>query len=301
MQILARIVERVPRPFFEAAVRVRNLSPFLAGRTQWLADRLHKSDVMIRTGLAAGLRFTAGRSNVAYLANGTLEPDTEQALAEVLRPKMTFYDVGGHFGLHSLIAARIVGPLGSVLSFEPLRENQSLFEHNVRLNNFGNIRCIPVAVGDRDCESTFLLSSCLSCGALADQPWSPEGCVGEVAVEVRRLDTLIAEGKIPSPQVVKMDIEGGETAALAGAENLLATARPILIIELHETAEAVSHVLTRHRYAACPIGSRAPIERMIGNVHIIAIPSEHADCGKLLERFGDPSFPICYRCRKIAC
>ena len=58
-----------------------------------------------------------------------------------------------------------------------------------------------------------------------------------------------AEGAIP--QVIKMDIEGGEVLAIRGMERLLAEARPLLLVELHgqAAAAAVWESLQRHGYA----------------------------------------------------
>jgi hypothetical protein len=42
----------------------------------------------------------------------------------------------------------------------------------------------------------------------------------------------------PPPQVVKMDIEGGEVMALPGMRRLLAEARPLMLMELHGPASA---------------------------------------------------------------
>jgi FkbM family methyltransferase len=299
IQMVTTIVERLPRSWLQLAVSARRKSRFFQRGTDWLADRLRYHDGVIRTGIGAGLRFNTGRSNASYLG-GNREPDVEQALADVLKPGMTFYDVGANFGLFSLVAARIVGPYGTVVSFEPLPENSRLVEHNASLNNFGNIQCLRTALAADDGEGLFLVSAEPSWGMLAGGRHRPDQCLGEVTVEVRRLDGLIAEGRILPPHVVKRDIEGGEVAALAGAEKLLKAWRPILVIELHETAEAVARLLGRHGYEGSLFGSRVPVERASGNVHAVAIPSERENCGELLERFRAPGFPRCDRCRSIS-
>jgi hypothetical protein len=53
-----------------------------------------------------------------------------------------------------------------------------------------------------------------------------------VTVPALRADTLIARGE-PAPEVVKIDVEGGEFLVLQGARKLLAEKKPILLLEVH--------------------------------------------------------------------
>jgi FkbM family methyltransferase len=298
VQMLPRLVDHLPRSVVRLARHAREKSWLVRSCTDWFADQLRSQDGTIRAGIAAGLRFNTGRSNAKWF-EGTAEPDVGQALADLLRPRMTFYDIGAKFGIFSVLAARIVGPAGAVVSFEPMPENFRLLVYNARLNNFLNIRCLPTALADHDGEGLFLVAADPSQGALATNQCRPDEFVREVRVEVRRLDSLMADRQVPPPDIVKMDIEGGEVAALAGAGKLLTTARPILVVELHETAEAVARVLARQNYKACLFGSRVPVGLLTGNAHIVAVPSELDNCAGLLERFRDPNFPRCDRCRSI--
>jgi methyltransferase FkbM-like protein len=51
------------------------------------------------------------------------------------------------------------------------------------------------------------------------------------------LDEFIASGN-PAPQLMKIDVEGGETAVLVGAERLLRERRPVIICEVHHAEAA---------------------------------------------------------------
>ncbi|MEM4217778.1 MAG: FkbM family methyltransferase, partial [Candidatus Methanomethylicaceae archaeon] len=53
---------------------------------------------------------------------------------------------------------------------------------------------------------------------------------GDIACDVVRLDDLLE--RFPPPRLVKMDIEGGEDDALAGASRLLSEVRPVWVVEL---------------------------------------------------------------------
>jgi hypothetical protein len=60
----------------------------------------------------------------------------------------------------------------------------------------------------------------------------------QLAVPGISLDEFAFAQGHPLPQVVKIDIEGGEVLALPGMRRLLQEARPLLFLELHGEAAA---------------------------------------------------------------
>jgi FkbM family methyltransferase len=58
-------------------------------------------------------------------------------------------------------------------------------------------------------------------------------------VRVGALSTAVREHNLPLPELIKIDIEGGEIEMLEGSREVLGKCRPILLIELHGTNEAV--------------------------------------------------------------
>jgi FkbM family methyltransferase len=60
-------------------------------------------------------------------------------LSKLLEPGGTFIDVGANIGLYSLAAARIVGPDGRVLAFEPSPRERGLLERNVARNSLTQV------------------------------------------------------------------------------------------------------------------------------------------------------------------
>src|SRR5262249_43905938 len=59
---------------------------------------------------------------------GYFEEELTHIFLEVLRPGMTFFDVGGHFGFFSMLALRLVGPQGCVVAFEPTHSTREVLE-----------------------------------------------------------------------------------------------------------------------------------------------------------------------------
>jgi len=47
------------------------------------------------------------------------------------------------------------------------------------------------------------------------------------------LDTLVSEGKIPAPSLIKVDVEGAEKMFLDGAAATIEQSRPTILLEYH--------------------------------------------------------------------
>jgi FkbM family methyltransferase len=266
--------------------------------TNRLADAFRNRDMTIAVGPAAGLILNTGSSNLSSLL-AFAEPDVQKALATVLTPGMTFYDIGANVGFYTIMAARLVGPTGAVASFEPLTSNLDIVARNIRANGFSNVTCVRYAIGEADGKGRFILSAQHSWGMLSNGGRRPGLCTGEIAVEVRRLDSLFGQQGLKPPDVIKMDIEGGEAPALAGAVHLLQEFRPILLIELHDTTTAVMRELDRSGYQTSLLGTALPVANVEGNVHMVAVPAELPGGCALIERLQDPLFPRCERCAEV--
>lgn len=147
----------------------------------------------------------------------------------VLAPGDLALDVGANIGVHTLAMARIVGPTGFVLAFEPQRLVFQTLCANMALNSLDNVHCVNAGVSDRP-------------GRLSvsdPDPTSPNNFGG---VEVSMLD--VAPRAAPVPQVtlddfldvaslkfVKIDVEGMEAQVLRGARRTLDRFKPVLYVE----------------------------------------------------------------------
>src|SRR5208283_5959364 len=110
MPLTSNLIGYLPRPVVDGIVRARGNSATFTRVTDYVIDQLRGQDVLVRDGYGKGLLFNSGCSNVGYtFARRALEPDNEREIDALLRPGMTFYDVGANFGWLSLIAGRIAG------------------------------------------------------------------------------------------------------------------------------------------------------------------------------------------------
>src|SRR5216683_2563800 len=109
--------------------------PLIGPALRRMARRFPEGSVVrIHTGLAAGLNWRRHHRYVGGYWIGNYELDVQHALKRLLRPGDVFYDIGANAGFFSLLATKLVGPTGRVVSFEPLPENVQSIREQMELN-----------------------------------------------------------------------------------------------------------------------------------------------------------------------
>ena len=61
---------------------------------------------------------------------------------------------------------------------------------------------------------------------------APEDLTGFVEVDLVTIDGLVGDGRVPPPDLVKIDTESGEGEVLDGMGEVLATHRPSVLVEV---------------------------------------------------------------------
>jgi hypothetical protein len=117
-----------------------------------------------------------------------------------------------------------------------------------------------------------------SSGAALETALTPDNeaayrALDSIAVEASRADSLVRAGRIPAPVLLKVDVEGGEVRVLHGCAELLATARPLLLIEVHNAAvrSAIDELLAARGYALTLLDEP---DRSSARCHVLARPRE---------------------------
>lgn len=182
------------------------------------------------------------------------EPETFAFLHKHLKPGDTFLDIGAHIGLFSVVAARLVGKAGKVVSFEPTPYTRGVMGEIVRLNGHAEtveIRSEAIS-SKRGTTSFFDTGDTIS---VMNSLVRNERSQGEIKVTTITLDEFAAEHGI-RPNCIKIDVEGSELDALAGAAKTLAECRPKIILSIHPpfvpegrtTIENIWSLLETHHY-----------------------------------------------------
>jgi len=168
------------------------------------------------------------------VATGGWEPGQTALFGERVTPGMTVIDGGAHVGYFTCQAARLVGPRGLVLAFEPAPRNFELLLANVWRNGFTNVLCFPWALGAEPGHAVLHLSP----GNTGDHTLHREGGAGSATVRVAALDEIVALR--PPVDVVKLDVQGNEEAAIRGMRRLLAASPDVLVAAELSPADARS-------------------------------------------------------------
>jgi FkbM family methyltransferase len=208
------------------------------------------SHVTVAGGELAGAKLLLDMQTEKDYWLGTYEMNLQQVIRDWVKPGMVAYDVGANIGYVSLLLAKRVGENGQVLSFEPLPANQDRLQKNVALNPNMNVRLISKAVSEKEGETTFLVHASGGMGKLQGFAGQKADYENKIQVETVSLDGFVYKEKNAVPNIIKIDIEGGEVQALKGMPRLFKEAKPILLIELHghEAAEDTLAILHKAGY-----------------------------------------------------
>jgi FkbM family methyltransferase len=229
-----------------AAAFLRYASPLARLRTlPVFANLLHKAGrnwpstdtvtwAQIERGLASKLWVFVDPQTDRRTLRGEHELPLQQALSRHLRPGMTFYDLGANFGFFSLIAARIVGPEGHVIAFEPdpvvfLRLRQNLLQ-----NGFRHAVAEAKALWFESATVPF------SSANLAESPGRSSGHISTspngsniLCVEAVSLDDYASCHA--APDFINCDVQGAECEVFHGAANTLRQWHPTIVCEIRDS------------------------------------------------------------------
>lgn len=250
--------------------------------------------------LPFGARFRAWNDQMGrnlYLRT-RFEEGELRLVARLLGGGMTVLDVGAHQGLYSLLAAGAVGPDGLVVAFEPSPRERERLLANLALNRCANVRVETSAVGGEEGQATLHVCLGRETGCNSLRPPSVDEPTAPVPVPLTTLDGYLARTGIARVDLVKLDVEGAELDAIAGARLLLTRPpRPVVLCELADArtrawgyaAREVYDAMQGHGFSWFSItadGSLRPCPRRVYfHENLLAVPAERLDeAGALLEQ-----------------
>ncbi len=211
---------------------------------------------------------------------GTYEPELQSALRDLIPAGAVIFDVGANIGYVSLLLAKAAGKEGKIFAFEALPSNVEQLRRNVALNGMeARVTVIASAVTQVPGPVRFLVHASGGMGKAAGSAGRDDKYQSEVTVPGISLDEFVYGRGHPLPQVVKMDIEGGEVMALRGMHRVLTEARPLMLMELHgpESSRVAWDTLSAAGYEICWMGPGYPavpsLETMGWKAYIVAKPS----------------------------
>jgi FkbM family methyltransferase len=166
--------------------------------------------------------------------NNSWEPSESQYLISRLRAGDVMLDIGANVGWFSLLAISHIGRTGLVHAFEPRPEIAAMLRRTIADNSLREqVSVWEFALSDcggevtlqweRDTDNpghTFLASAATACREELDST---------------RANAVVLDELLPdlAPDLIKIDVEGAEPKALAGATNAIRRRRPAILSELY--------------------------------------------------------------------
>lgn len=155
--------------------------------------------------------------------DGIYEKAETELFERILKPGMTFVDVGGHIGYYTLIAAQRVK---HVITFEPNPTNFDLLKKNIEINGYTNVTAVQKLVGKVDGKASVFLDSENS-GATSISQENTQHYSDSFVAEFVTLDEFINE----PIDVLKIDTQGAEGLVIEGALETIRRDKPIIVME----------------------------------------------------------------------
>jgi FkbM family methyltransferase len=180
-------------------------------------------------------RYYLGKVRTYSRANWDTGESDLQVIRHLVEPGDHVVDVGANFGFYTAYLSERVGHQGSVTSFEPVPRTFDLLAYNVRKLPLTNVRLFNCGVSDSNGSATMGIPQFDSgvenyYQATLVRPGTSGAFSHQVPVELKTLDSVFpAETKLT---FVKVDVEGHELHAIAGAQRLIRSSKPALLIEV---------------------------------------------------------------------
>jgi len=169
-----------------------------------------------------------------------------RAIQELLKKNApVVFDLGANCGFFTLRTLDFF-PKAKIYAFEPQKKINNKFKETIKANNLEDIISLQeFAVADRNCQSTFYENRSPISASLLKEKVSRRTIRKQYPVEIISLNWFVKEFSVPSPDILKIDVEGSELDVLKGSTDFL-NEISILFIEVHPpicTADQVGDFL----------------------------------------------------------
>jgi FkbM family methyltransferase len=161
------------------------------------------------------------------LRGGAWEPQIFETCRSLLKPGDVFYDLGANVGYMSIETAVHFGGLVRCIAFEPQPDLARHIVVSAHLSGVGDaVAVFDAMIGEKPQRATIQLTShSVHASAVAREKHAKP-----LEREMVSIDSLVEEGLAP-PDVIKIDIEGGEQAAFLGAAEVIRKHAPHIVFE----------------------------------------------------------------------
>lgn len=239
---------------------------------------LQNFPVKVKKGLAKGMRWTLLPFSSNWREGGEEDLQVALRICGNLLGK-TCWDLGAHFGIHTLGLAKAVGSSGQVCSFEPDPVAYSKLTKHVRINQLGWVKPFNAAVSDSSGKTEMLvtggLGSTFTHLRYDDEPISENE--SKIRITTVTLDEMVQSGEIRAPDLIKVDVQGHGAKALRGADKSIEKQRPVIVFSCHcqPEAEFLGELVNKLDYQCLNSdGEKADIKNLDHTASYILVPNQ---------------------------
>lgn len=165
------------------------------------------------------------------------EPETLRLFLELCKTSTTVLDVGAHVGLYALLASTDRDDV-TTIAFEPVERNLQYLRGNAARNSTPGLTIEPAAVGDHDGTIVLYIPQTTRLPATATILESARAEIVPTEVPIVTIDAYVRAHGLETVDLIKIDVEGAESAVLQGAAEIIREHQPAIICEiLHGIAD----------------------------------------------------------------
>ena len=155
----------------------------------------------------------------AILTDKSYEKDVIESLEGILKKEDTFIDLGANEGFFSILASRLVGTEGKIISIEPQSRLQAVLFRNILENTAYNINVFQRAVSDSEGIATISLAPDTNTGSSGMFRVTKYKNPTEDVLQIT-LSRFIGLLNIDRIKLIKIDIESFEYEAILGSKDI---------------------------------------------------------------------------------
>lgn len=165
----------------------------------------------------------------AFITGGNVDWGSEALLYAILPERGCLLDVGANIGYYSIY---MIPSCSKIFAFEPdPRMLEGLSRNTI---NYPEITIIDKAIGRKSCVASFVLEDS---GEVSHLARCDSASGNTIDVACTTIDDFVVERNLTSVSAIKIDIEGFDIDAIAGAQTVLEKMRPIILTEASPTQE----------------------------------------------------------------
>jgi FkbM family methyltransferase len=200
--------------------------------SSYATTRYQPQQATTRVTTRAGDIFDVDLSSVLewqLWAFGRYEAHLSELFGHLVQPGDRCVDVGANVGVHTVRLARLAGRGGEVIAVEPDPDVVRRARRNIALNGLGNVRLIHAAASERAGQMRLYRPSPRDTNRARASLLHHSYLTGDATtVPVVTVDDLCADAPVA---LIKIDVEGHESAVVRGAAGVIARHAPSVVFE----------------------------------------------------------------------